>query len=198
MQIDPATLRRAQAGESAAQAQFLRQCLRPLRALVRRIGRRGDGEDQLQELLFTLVRALPRFSPDGPASLSTWIYAVAHRSILASRRKRRLELVPLESAEEVADAAPRGDALLEQKQIRDRLERAIAALPEAQRRIFVLAQIHQQPLVQIALEEDLPLGTVKSRLHRAKAALVISLGDTLDSNDDAHRAQESGGTRAAR
>jgi RNA polymerase sigma-70 factor (ECF subfamily) len=180
MQLDPAMLRRAQAGEAVAQTFFLRQCTGPLRGLVRRLGARGDGDDLLQELLVTILRALPRFSPDGPASLSTWVFAIGHRFLLSQRRKRKLELVPLEDAAEVADASPRGDALVERGQLRERLERALAQLPEAQRRIFVLAQVHQQPLEQIAAEEELPLGTVKSRLHRARAALVLLLGEGLD------------------
>jgi len=105
MQLDPEVLRRAQAGEAAAQTPYLRRCAGPMRALVRRLGQRGEQDDQLQELLFTLLRALPRFSLEGPATLSTWTFAVAHRFLLAQRRKRRLELVPLDDATDVSDPA---------------------------------------------------------------------------------------------
>jgi len=185
MHLDDATLRRAQAGEAPAQTLFLRRCAGPLRALVRRMGARHESEDQLQELFVTLLQALPRFSPDGPATLATWVFAVGHRFLLAQRRKRKLELVPLEEspATQLADRAPGGEALVERRQLRERLEAAILKLPEEQRRVFLLAQVHEQPLERIAEAEELPLGTVKSRLHRARAALVLLLGDALEAPD---------------
>lgn len=98
--------------------------------------------------------------------------------------------MPLDRADKVADSGPGGDALVERRELRERLERALGQLPEEQRRVFVLAQVHQQPLEQIAECEQLPLGTVKSRLHRARAALVLLLGGALD-------APEEGGLDAA-
>ena len=191
MQIDTATLRLAQAGEPAAQTLFLRRCAGPMRALVRRIGSRNDVDDQLQELFVTLLGALPRFSPDGPATLSTWVFAVAHRSILSARRKRKLELVPLDDATEVSDMAPYADAIFARKELQQAIEIALGKLPEEQQRVFVLAQIHEQPLEQIAEVEEVPLGTVKSRLHRARAALVLLLCDRLDAPERGVRHAEA-------
>ena len=60
--------------------------------------------------------------------------------------------------------------------------RALAAqgkLPEAQRRVFVLTQVHGQPLEAVAEVEGVPVGTLKSRLHRARAALAVTLQPIL-------------------
>jgi RNA polymerase sigma-70 factor (ECF subfamily) len=91
------------------------------------------------------------------------------------RKKRHLVLVPLEDGLEVPDERPRADAHAERRELGAALVSAIARLPEAQRRVFVLAQVHAQPLEAIAEVEGVPVGTVKSRLHRARATLAALL-----------------------
>jgi RNA polymerase sigma-70 factor (ECF subfamily) len=180
MELDQATLARAQRGDRAAQTAFLRRYAGPLRALVRRLGSGCDVEDQLQELCLTLLKALPRFVPEGAARLTTWVFAVAHRQLLAARRKPQLALVPMEEGAAVPDAGPSLDVLLGDKRLHLALEEALAKLSHAHRRVFVLTQLHHQPLSSVAEVEGVPLGTVKSRLHRARAELVLLLGPALD------------------
>lgn len=179
MELDQATLARAQQGERTAQTAFLRRYAGPLRALVRRLGS-GDADDQLQELFLTLLQALPRFVPAGPARLTTWVFAVAHKQLLAKRRRPQLTLLPIEEGASVADAAPALDVILSNKRLGILLEEALAQLSEAHRRVFVLTQLHQQPMESVAEVEGVPLGTIKSRLHRARAELVLLLGPALD------------------
>lgn len=179
MELDDATLARAQRGDRDAQTAFLRRYAGPLRSLVRRLGML-DVDDQLQELFLTLLQALPRFTPEGPARLTTWVFAVAHRQILAMRRKPRLMLVPVEEGADVADAGPSLDVLLGNKRLQAALEDALGKLSDAHRRVFVLTQLHHQPMESVAEVEGVPLGTVKSRLHRARAELVVLLGPALD------------------
>lgn len=179
MELDEETLARAQKGERAAQTAFLRRYAGPLRSLVRRLGS-GDADDQLQELFLTLLQALPRFTPEGPARLTTWVFAVAHRQLIAGRRKARLTLVPMEEGAAVPDAGPSLDVLLGHKRLGVALEEALAKLSDAHRRVFVLTQLHHQPLESVAEVEGVPLGTIKSRLHRARAELVLLLGPALD------------------
>jgi RNA polymerase sigma-70 factor, ECF subfamily len=180
MELDEATLARAQEGDRTAQTAFLRRYAGPLRSLVRRLGRAADLEDQLQELFLTLLRALPRFVPEGRARLTTWVFAVAHRQLIAGRRKARLTLVPMEECAAVPDAGPALDVLLGNKRLGVALEEAPAKLPPAHRRVFVLTQLHHQPMESVAEVEGVPLGTVKSGLHRARAELVVLLGPALD------------------
>ncbi len=186
MDIADETIERAKAGDLRAREELLRAFAGPLRSLVRRWGSSLDPEDQLQDLFAKVLRVLPRFEVGGAARLSTWIFTVAHRALLEERRRPRLTLVPLDQADDVADHRSIHQAL-EQGQLRRKLEDAIAQLPEDQRRVIVLAQIHHQPLDLIAQVEGIPIGTVKSRLHRARAQLISMLASTLEEvQGDAH------------
>lgn len=182
MDLDELAIKRAQGGDAQAQAEILRQHARALRHLVTRLGpRERDPEDQMQDLYEKILAALPRFRIAGPARLGTWIHAVAHHWLISQRRKPALRAVPLEEeAMAVVDARPLPDRAFEASQLRAALDEAIHRLPEAQRRVYVLAQLHEQPLEEIAAVEGVPIGTVKSRLHRAKAELVVLLGEALD------------------
>ena len=189
LELDRSILVRAQAGDAAAQAAFLRRYSGPMRALVRRMGARGEDEDELQELFVTLLRALPRFSPEGPAQLTTWVFAVGHRFLLARRRKARLQLVPLGASREAIELAalcPSSEELLAQRERLAALGAALETLPEPQRAVFVQAQLHEQPLEAIAEREQVPLGTIKSRLHRARAELMRLLRKKDEEETHAH------------
>jgi RNA polymerase sigma-70 factor (ECF subfamily) len=178
MDLDEGTIQRARRGDRTAQDVFLRRYAGPLHALLKRSGI-SHLEDSVQEVLAKLLVVLPQFEPTGPASLSTWVFTVAHRWLLDQRKRRHLILVPLEEAREIADPRPSADRLVEQKQATAALEAEIARLPADQRRIFVLAQIHQQPLEALARVEGVPVGTIKSRLHRARAQLLALLSPAL-------------------
>src|SRR5215813_14245351 len=143
MELDALTVQRARRGDRAAQDAFLRRYAGPMHALLTRSAI-ANPEDAVQELLAKLLAVLPRFDPAGAAMLTTWVFTVAHRWLLDQRKRRHLTLVPLEQALDIADRTPGGDRMLEQKQMSSLLESAIARLPDEQRRIFLLAQVHQQ------------------------------------------------------
>jgi len=178
MELDEATIQHARRGDRGAQDAFLRRYAGPLHALLKRAGTLNT-EDAVQELLAKLLSVLPRFNPAGSAMLTTWVFTVAHRWLLDQRKRRHLTLVPLEQALDIADRTPGADRMLEQKQMSSLLESAIARLPDEQRRIFLLAQVHQQPLEALAAVEGVPVGTVKSRLHRARAQLLALMAPVL-------------------
>lgn len=180
MELDAATVQRARGGDRAAQDAFLRRYAGPLHALLRRSGI-PNADDAVQELLAKLLAVLPRFDPAGAAMLTTWVFTVAHRWLLDQHKRRYLSLVPLEQALAIADPRPGADRLLEQKQLTEALEAAIARLSDEQRRVFLLAQVHQQPMEALSRIEGVPVGTIKSRLHRARAQLVALLGPVLRS-----------------
>jgi len=153
---------------------------------VRRTCLGADPEDLTQALLAHLLVVLPQFDPeDGRATLTTWVFTIANRWLIDQRRRRQLELVPLNEAELVRDPAPSPEAHRAATELRGALEQAIATLPEAQRRSFVMAHVHDQPLEALAQAEGVPLGTIKSRLFRARAALAKLLGPALDRPADA-------------
>ncbi len=178
MELDALTVQRARRGDRTAQDAFLRRYAGPMHALLKRSGI-PNLDDAVQELLAKLLAVLPRFDPAGAAMLTTWVFTVAHRWLLDQHKRRHLTLVPMEHAAAIADPRPGADRLVEQRQLTETLEAAITRLPDEQRRVFLLAQIHQQPLEALSRIEGVPIGTIKSRLHRARARLVALLGLAL-------------------
>ena len=175
-ELDRAIVERARRGDRTAREAVLRRYAGPLHALARRAAPVGDPDDLTQDLLRRLLEQLHRFDPDGPARLTTWVFTVAHRHLVDEARRRRIAVMPLEDGLEVADERAGPERLATGRSELRRLEEAIARLPEAQRRVFVLVAIHGQELEAVAAVEEVPVGTIKSRLHRARAALAHDLG----------------------
>lgn len=175
MELDRITVERARQGDRRAQDAFLRRYVGPLHHFVRRSAAPGEPDDLVQELLGKLLVALPKFDPEGTATLTTWVFSVAHHWVIDLRRRRHLAVAPLEDGHAVADPSPGPEAIVHEHQLGKALELALQRLPEAQRRVFLLAQVHAQSLEAIAEVEGVPVGTIKSRLHRARAAIVAEL-----------------------
>ena len=175
MELDRLTVERLRRGDRGAQDVFLRRYAPVMRAFVRRAGPSGDVDDLTQELLEKLLTVVARYAPDGPAILTTWVFSVAHRWLLDVKKRRRLQLVSMDEGLEVPDAALGAESVVHGRQLDAALEAALVRLPEAQRRVFVLTQVHGQPLDVVAEIEGVPIGTLKSRLHRARAELALTL-----------------------
>jgi len=141
-------------------------------ALCRRLA--DDPEDAYQAIWERVFREMARFDPDGVGSLGGWIRTVARRQLIDRHRraKTRGTIVPLPDLRSAS--AP--DLEVQLKRRRERLEMAIACLPHAQRRVIVLHHIQGVPLPEIAALEDVAIGTLKSRLHRARARLTSLIG----------------------
>ena len=187
MELDRVTVERLRRGERGAQDLFLRRYAPVMHAFVRRAGPSGDVDDLTQELLEKLLGVVSRFSPDGPAILTTWVFTVAHRWLLDEKKRRHLQLAPIDAGLEVADERPGPEAAVQAQQLDAALEAALARLPEAQRRVFVLTQVHGQPLEAVAEVEGVPVGTLKSRLHRARGALAVTLQSVLEVAGESRR-----------
>ena len=179
MELDRLTVERLRRGDRGAQELFLRRYAPVMHSFVRRAGPPGDADDLTQELLGKLLTVVSRFTPDGPATLTTWVFTIAHRWLLDEKKQRHLQLAPMDDGLEVQDPAPGPDAHVLSRQLDAALEQALQQLPEAQRRVFVLTQVHGQPLEAVAEVEGVPVGTLKSRLHRARGALATMLQPLL-------------------
>ena len=130
---------------------------------------RSQVEDLAQDVFLKIHRGLPYFR--GDARLSTWIYRIVANVCSQSRGKPRVE-VPLEQGPDRPAIDPgAADAAFADLELRDRLEKAIAQLPEQYR--FLIAAHHLKGMQYEALAEalDIPIGTVKTHLHRAKRRL---------------------------
>lgn len=192
--VDGPTLKQAQRGVPEAQTVFLREVGALVASLVRRLGTQGEGEDQLHDVFVHLLEVLPRFDPHGSAKLSTWVFTVTQRWLLMQRRKTAPTLVAIDGG--LMSNPPTQDSATEYvqgRQLLALLERELERLPEEQRRAFVLTQLHAQPLQAVADAEGVPLATLKTRLLRARAQLVLRLGPLLNRVTPA-----AGGAYAAR
>ncbi len=167
--LDELTLRRAQKGDDRAWRDLIARYERPVHALIWRLlaGRaRHRVPDLAQETFVRVLRALPKFDPAGPASLSTWILTIATRLTLNElRRPEHAELAAEPAARE------RTDAGAERARLGAAIADGVAALPDAQRAVLVLREYHELDYAEIADVLELDAGTVKSRLSRARAAL---------------------------
>ena len=136
-----------------------------------------EAEDAAQESMLRAFRAYPAFRGKGVAS---WLYAIAHNTcldVLKSARYRR-EMAVLDDPEttiQQTDSAPNPEAAYLEKAENDRLWQMVMALSQEQQTILSLYYGEQMTYEQIAAATDMRIGTVKSRLSRAKEALAKKL-----------------------
>ena len=166
----------AQGGDRFALDQLLRRHYDRIHAVCRRVaGSTRDADDACQEALIKIVRSLPRF--DGRSSFGTWAYRIATNASLDELRKRErrpaLHAVDEEHRPEVVD--PRADGFAERFPDRLVLDDALDQIPEDLRVAVVLRDVADLDYAEIAETLDLPIGTVKSRISRGRAALAAQL-----------------------
>jgi RNA polymerase sigma-70 factor, ECF subfamily len=122
----------------------------------------GRAEEVTQDIFLKLWRALPSY--DGRAALSTWIYTIARNTCLTALRSEAYrKTTSLDTAREPATtgAGPIDMAL----------QQCLERLPEIQREVITLFYFEDRNVAEVAKALDLPEGTVKSHLHRARRAL---------------------------
>ncbi|MEL6349513.1 MAG: sigma-70 family RNA polymerase sigma factor [Myxococcota bacterium] len=191
---DAVLVQRFQRGDNAAfgvlvaryQDRIFSQCLRWM----------GDpriAEEVAQDVFLAVFRALPRFR--GESRFSTWIYRITvnhckNRRQYRSRRKvdrhEPIEGNPRDDdapARQIAHQGPGTDRKAQQSEAEVILQEALNSLDEAQRTIILLRDIQDLSYDEIADILDLPRGTVKSRLHRARAELARIVSRTLTKKD---------------
>ena len=169
-------------GDRAAMDRLLRQHYDRVYAVCRRItGNDADAADASQEALMSIVRSLGKF--DGRSTLSTWVYRIATNASLDELRRRRRRPVAIldhddhderhsaGSGREDPTALPRVEAVAD----RLRLDAALAAIPEDFRVPIVLRDVADLDYAEIADTLGIPVGTVKSRIARGRAALAHQL-----------------------
>jgi RNA polymerase sigma-70 factor (ECF subfamily) len=142
---------------------------------------RQTAEDVAQDVFVKLWRALPSY--DGRAQLSTWIYAITRNASLSALRRRRPE-VSLEepdvlAAAEAVDSAAGAGAVAESADLDGTLARMVASLPEKQRQAVTLYYLEERSCEEVAEMLAMPVNTVKTHLHRARAKLAAELGPAI-------------------
>ena len=147
---------------------------RPIARMIRNIiNNRESCEDIAQDVFFTAYRKLASFDP-ARGNFSTWLFTIArNKSINALRKKRPLSMSELPQK---SDRHNPSDELAE-RELFDKLDAGLEALPSAQKRAFVLAEFEELSYEDIAQIEGVRIGTVKSRINRAKKKLAKALKD---------------------
>lgn len=184
-ELDDLTLARAIRGERLALEQLVAHHRDLVWAYLWRLLRPAANQaavaDLFQETFLGAHRALPRFSPTGPARLSSWILAIATRVALNHLRKQRRNELPADAAV-VADLgdAGAGVARMERQALMPAVGRALAALSSEHRAIFLLREYHGLDYEEIGRALAIEAGTVASRLSRARENLRKTLGEIDD------------------
>ncbi len=137
------------------------------------MGSREDAQDCAQETMLRAFKAFGSFRLD--ASFSSWITRIAMNVCIDALRKRRsvvsLDAMREETNFDLPDAAPTAYARLEQKERMRLLREGLDELPEEMRQIIALRDMRGMSYEEIAETLELPLGTVKSRVSRARKKL---------------------------
>ena len=130
------------------------------------LGNREEAQDVTQEVFLAAFANLSGYD-SSRAAFSTWLFTIArNRCINLLKQSRPIALSEPNSIGDVTSADP-----IVRQELSQQLDRALTALPVEQRSAFVLAEIEELPYAEIARIERTSLGTVKSRIHRAKQRL---------------------------
>jgi RNA polymerase sigma-70 factor (ECF subfamily) len=169
---------RAKKGDAVA----LERVLAEIAPAVRRFGMRmcknpDDADDVLQDTLLTIATHLPEF--EGRASLQSWVFALT-RSACARKRRGLKNQPPVPDVERV-DEAPSPEARAANREIGAALTRALDDLPEEQREVVLLRDVEGLSGPEAAAAIGITVDALKSRLHRARSALRVSLTPLLES-----------------
>jgi RNA polymerase sigma-70 factor (ECF subfamily) len=162
---------------------------RLLNFIYRTIGDRDRAEDLVQEVFIRVHRHLHRF--DRSKKFSTWVYTIA--SNLAKNELRNRSRNPLvlfqtmrggnddeERPLQFEDTTARPDDLYQRRHLRELVEDTVAKLPEHHRQVFVLRELEGKSYEEIAEITSCNLGTVKSRLNRARTAFAAIIEPFID------------------
>jgi RNA polymerase sigma-70 factor (ECF subfamily) len=156
---------RCRAGDEAAFGELVDRYKNLVYAMVyRMVNDRSQADDLAQEVFLKVHRGLPYFR--GEARLATWIYRIVANVCVQARGKRR----EVTADEDLPDRGA-ADTSFADLELKDRLEKAIAQLPDQYR--MLIAAHYLQGIQYEALAEalNMPLGTVKTHLYRAKRQL---------------------------
>lgn len=150
--------------------------------ILRMVRDQALAEDLCQEAFVKAFRAMGTFDRD--RKLASWLFKIAHNTTLDYLRRKRLDLVPLEEPDDEAPdhrqryqdtkVAP-PDQSIEREDIATAIEEAIADLPPHYREIVSLRYQEELPYHEIAGILEMPMGTVKTHIHRARRKLMESL-----------------------
>ena len=182
----------ARAGREAAYRELLHRYERPVFSLIYRMVRdRATSEDLTQETFIKVLNALESYRPE--FKFSSWIFKIANNASIDHLRRRELDTLSLDgspdartsdevqaTALQASDRGPSPLAALESRELGTAIEQAVAKLRPEYRSCILLRHVEGRAYEEIAEALDLPLGTVKTYIHRARLELRESLAHLKD------------------
>lgn len=185
-------VKRAKEGDREAFEELFRKHSNKVFSIAYRVtGNASDAEDLCQEVFIQVIRKIDTFQ--GRASFSTWLYRIAvNRSRDCLRKKKRShESLSMDdddqgAAERIAaDNSGKGEpesSVIEKEQ-QEKVQAALAELPTSLRIPLVLHELEDMKYEEIGVLLRMPVGTVKSRIFRARVKLADLIGDTDEQKD---------------
>ncbi|HYV96136.1 MAG TPA: sigma-70 family RNA polymerase sigma factor [Gemmatimonadaceae bacterium] len=182
----------AQQGRESAYRELLRRYERPVFSLVFRMVRdRTVAEDLAQDTFVKVLNHIDRYRPE--FKFSSWLFKIANNVAIDHLRKRQLNTVSIDGSPHAGTAAEveattieladSGESALEEmvsRELGGQIEHAIAQLRPEYRSCILLRHVEGRSYEEIAATLDLPLGTVKTFIHRARHQLRELLGESRD------------------
>jgi RNA polymerase sigma-70 factor (ECF subfamily) len=180
-------------GDEKAFAKLVEGYQRPIYNLALRMLRsRPEAEDIAQDIFLHLLGILDRYDPERP--FEPWLFRVATNFVLNHLKRRRIETISMESLRhpgdpdaptvEIEDPVSSATSPVEQAEKHEALKEAVAELPPDWRAVITLHYMQSFSVSDIASILEVPVGTVKNRLFRARNLLYEKLQKLLETWSD--------------
>ncbi|HEY8470623.1 MAG TPA: sigma-70 family RNA polymerase sigma factor [Longimicrobiales bacterium] len=180
---DQEVVARAREGREAAYRELIGRYERPVFSLIYRLVRdREQAEDLAQETFIKVLNALDRYDPS--YKFSSWIFKIAHNTALDQLRRKGPEVLSLDGSPHARDASEVSattltavaadedpEAYASNRELGREIEAAIATLRAEYRTAILLWHVEGRPYEEIAEIMGVPLGTVKTYIHRGRNEL---------------------------
>ena len=184
---DADVARLAQQGREAAFRELVRRYERPVFSLVFRMVRdSATAEDLAQDTFIKVLNHVDKYRPE--FKFSSWLFKIANNVAIDHLRRRQLDTISMDGSPnaataadveatsfDIADKSESALEIMEAKELGSAIERAIGALRPEYRACIMLRHVEGRSYEEIAATLDLPLGTVKTYIHRARHQLREAL-----------------------
>jgi RNA polymerase sigma-70 factor (ECF subfamily) len=173
----------ASGDKQALEQLFARHSARIYRFVLRITGNAALSEDIVSEVFLEVWRRSGRF--EGKAQVSTWMFAIARNKALQALRSRWQKPSDEDGAAEVVDSVDDPEAAVHEKSRSIVLRRCLSRLSPIQREIVDLVYYHEKSVAEVAQIVGIPVGTVKTRMFRARSRIAELLAEAgLDEFQD--------------